>query len=301
MNEPQYQERVKKRTLQEAQPELSLPESDVPLQNDKAVIEDTGSGIKTLLIALFTTVLAIIGFSLIDAYLYVTDLMASHPLLASLLAALLLAVALAIFALIRNEWKGLRAIGKYSNDLFSIEELKTKGDVATTRRALKHRGKLQTGSAFARGCYHAFEHSLREHHTNDEVLKIYQDMVLSPIERQAKSVLKRESATAGGISLISPNSFIQTLGILWISLRTLRRISLVFGIRPSISGNWRLLRIALENLAAGSLTDLLTDEIAAQLGGTLGDKLLANSVDAVAVASLNQRLGKALIRELSKH
>jgi hypothetical protein len=38
--------------------------------------------------------------------------------------------------------------------------------------------------------------------------------------------------------------------------------------------------MALENLTAASLTDLLTDELATQLGGTLDDKVLSNSIDA---------------------
>jgi len=145
----------------------------------------------------------------------------------------------------------------------------------------------------------AFLQSVKPHHSNYEILQIYKDKVQKPLLEKAKTVLKQESVGAGAIAFISPNSLLQTLGILWVSMRTLKRIAFVYGARPSLIANFTLFRIALENLAANSLTDLLTDEMANQLGGTIGDKILANSADAITAASLNQRLGKALIKELN--
>lgn len=85
-----------------------------------------------------------------------------------------------------------------------------------------------------------------------------------------------------------------------MSLRTLRLVARVYGLRGGWAANVRLLRVALENLAITSALDLLSDELTSQLGGALGAKVLENSAEAMAAGGLNYRLGKALIRELNQ-
>ncbi|BBP45594.1 hypothetical protein THMIRHAS_09670 [Thiosulfatimonas sediminis] len=298
MQQPNYQERVKKRKLQQSQPQIAVPSEAFTEVNAPLVEERAASG--WLLLTLMMALLTFISFSLVQSYLYILSLWLEHPFFAGFLAILLLLLVVALVGLISREWRGLRSIDSLTATRLSVEALSTKGDKQSTLNVLQQRKRQQSASAFARTCYHAFEQSLRAHHSNQEVLKIYHDQVSARMLEQAKIALKSESITAGGISLLSPNSLLQTLGLLWVSLRTLRKIALVYGVRPGLLGNFKLLRIALENLAASSLVDLLTDEFANQLGGSLADKVLANSVDAITAASLNQRLGKALIAELSK-
>ena len=103
---------------------------------------------------------------------------------------------------------------------------------------------------------------------------------------------------AGTVSFISPNALIQTLSIVWVSLRTIRRVALVFGLRPATLGNWTLLKVLAQNVAAQSIFDIATDEITNQISGSISAKLVENSAEAVAAGALNVRLGKALIRML---
>jgi len=298
MEAPNYQSRVKKRILDEPQDKLELPTQPA---TDKVSenLEEKGGHWSAWLMVLITGILAFISFSVVEAVLFVTDLFTTSWFLASVLTLFLLAFVIAIAILIWREWSGYITLKKVSqNPALILEELKSKGDKSVTLKVIEMRMKLQSGSPFSRQLHSSFQHTIQDHHTNDEILDIYQDQVTKPTLDKAKKVLRKESISAGTIGLVSPNSMIQTFGILWVSLRTLRRIALVFGIRPSVNGNLKLFRIALENLAASSLTDLITDEIASQLGGSIGDKIATNAADALTVASLNQRLGKALINEL---
>lgn len=299
MEAPNYQSRVKKRILDEPQDKLELP-AQPATDTVSEDLEEKGGHWSAWLMVLITGILAFISFSVVEAVLFVTDLFTTSWFLASVLTLFLLAFVIAIAILIWREWSGYITLKKVSqNPALILEELKSKGDKSVTLKVIEMRMKLQSGSPFSRQLHSSFQHTIQDHHTNDEILDIYQDQVTKPTLDKAKKVLRKESISAGTIGLVSPNSMIQTFGILWVSLRTLRRIALVFGIRPSVNGNLKLFRIALENLAASSITDLITDEIANQLGGKLVDKVLVNSADAAIALALNERLGKSLIKYLT--
>ena len=88
--------------------------------------------------------------------------------------------------------------------------------------------------------------------------------------------------------------------ILWIGMRTIKRVAKVYGLRPATAGNWKLMKILAQNLAAQSIFDLATDEMTNQLSGSLAAKLMENSAEAVAAGALNVRLGKTLMRLLEE-
>lgn len=300
MTSPHYQERVKKRILSESQPDIETYE---PLQsqsvNNDRLFDDLESSLTRWIWTLLIMLVAIVTFSMVEAYLTIVELFQTHSLLGSVLSIALIAVVISLGYLMIKEWQGVRQLKKLSSSMLSLAELRDKGDRDSTLASIQSRAKSAAPKSLAYGLYQTFFQTVKPHHTNDEILQIYKDKVQNPLLDKAKEVLQKESIGAGAVAFISPNSLLQTLGILWVSLRTLKKIAFVYGVRPSLIGNLKLFRIALENLAASSLIDLATDELANQLGGTIGDKLFANSADAITAASLNQRLGKALIKVLS--
>ena len=301
MEEPQYRERVKKRVLNQSQPELIVPsQTEAAAEQQVLELSKVESGLGVWLWTLAVILIAIFAFSIVDAYLTIVELLQSHILLGAILGLLLLVVVIALGYLFIREWRSVKQLNRLAHHSQSIQSLKDKGERDMTLKVLAEKAKRLNVNTLAYRAHHGFQHSIKPHHSNDEILQIYQDKVQKPLLESARAVLKQESVGAGAIAFISPNALLQTLGILWVSMRTLKRVAYVYGVRPSLLGNIKLFRIALENLAASSLTDLLTDEMANQLGGTIGDKILANSADAITAASLNQRLGKALIKELNK-
>lgn len=300
MTHPDYQERVKKRILSESQPDIETYEPSQPHSlPDDPLFEHLESSLSRWGRALLIVLIAIMTFSMVEAYLTIAGLFQTHPVLGGLLSVALGGVVLTLSALIIKEWQAVRQLNKWSSSAPSIAELKAKGERAHTLAAIQIRAQNVAPKSWANQYYQTFVQTVKPHHTNDEILQIYKDKVQTPLLKQAKSVLQQESIGAGAVAFMSPNSLLQTLGLLWMSMRTLKRIAFVYGVRPSLIGNLKLFRMALENLAASSLMDLATDELANQLGGTIGDKLLANSADAITAASLNQKLGKALIKVLS--
>lgn len=298
MSSVYYEPRVKRKVVPQPFEPLAVPEAPSVNSVDSAA-DKTGRKKRNLwLWTVLLTLLTVVAFSVVDAVLMIQMLFSEAWYFGALLASVLGVLVWVLLALIWREYRGLKQLRQVKKKLYPLAELKTKGEVDLTLRALRQRHALQSASPFADQCYQQFFQLLRHHHTHAEMMQLYQQTVCIPMQQAAKRSLKRQSMAAGAIGLVSPNGFLQSLGVLWVSLRTLREIALVYGIQPQALSSLQLLRLALENLAAASLTDLLTDELATQLGGTLGDKVLANSVDAAALIALNRRLGKALIREL---
>ncbi|MGC9386132.1 MAG: DUF697 domain-containing protein [Hydrogenovibrio sp.] len=259
-----------------------------------------GSGLKLGGWLLVLAVVTLLVFSVVDAGLFLHTLWASMPFLAAGLAVLLALFISVLVLFIVREWRGYIAIGRFINSTTTLDDCQAKGDRDATLAFVRQRAAQVAKTSFSAQCFADFEHRLRPHHSNSEVIQIYRERVVKPIHAEAAVTLKKVSMTSGGLAFLSPNGLIQSTLFIWMSLRTLRLIARVYGLRGGWAANVRLLKVALENLAITSALDLLSDELTSQLGGAIGAKVLENSAEAMAAGGLNYRLGKALIRELSQ-
>jgi putative membrane protein len=163
---------------------------------------------------------------------------------------------------------------------------------------LNKHGQRFSKDSYAAHCFERYSQQRQSDMTSAELLGLYEDTVLTPVQEKAQKVLNKESVTAGSLAFISPNNLIQTLAVVWISFRTIRRMAKVYGLRPGTAGNWKLLKVLAQNIAAQGIFDLATDEVANQIGGSLSAKFMENSAEAIAAGALNARLGRALIKLL---
>ncbi|WP_127470826.1 DUF697 domain-containing protein [Thiomicrorhabdus aquaedulcis] len=296
MNDAHYRSKVTQTKLNQRAPEMGLPNPLPSLKSDEERNTMAGSSWGWWALGLGLT--SIIAFAVLDAVLFLQTLFAESPIISTVLAGLLLAFLVVAGLFINREVQGYRSIEPFLQVQTHIVDLASKDDRAFTLKTLQKHAKQQAGSRFAQDCYHQFFSSLKPHHSNAELLSLYEQKVHGLIHAKAQAVLKKESLLSGGLAFVSPNSLIQTTLILWVSVRTLRRIAQVYGLRPGKVGGVKLLRITLENLAAQGVLDVISDEIANQIGSSLAAKFIENSAQAVAASALNIRLGKALIRQL---
>lgn len=263
-------------------------------ESDIAISSPSYLWLKTLGVGLFTW----LSFSVYQGLHSLWIMKNATPVVAGILGFLLLVFTSMLITLIYREIKGFKAINVLTEQAHSLASLKQQDNLKQTHHYLKQREALQSQSAFAKATFKQFHQSLKPHHTNGEILDLYQITVLDKLHSQANAVLKKESMLSAGLAFISPNSFIQSMMIFWVSMRTLKRIALVYGVRPGFSGSLKLVRITLENLAAQNLTDVMSDTLSQQIGGGIAGKVVEQSAEAVAARALNMRLGRALIRLL---
>lgn len=291
--QPAYRAKIIQTPLTEAPPSQAMPTKVDTLEWQMP----TNRGGKLKWITLSLAILSFIGFSLFEAVNGLLVNFDSQPVATSLLGSLLGGFVLCLFALIWREYRGIKAVNHFVGERLDWTELAS-GTTRQTLNALKRHAADFAPQSYAAQCYTRFQHTLNSDMKNEEVIALYRRSVAEPVVKKAEEVMKKESLASGSLSFISPNQLIQTLVVLWISLRTIRRISLVFGVRPSTAGNWKMFKLIAQNLAAYSIFDMATDEMANQISGALTAKLVENSADAVAAGALNVRLGKALIRLL---
>lgn len=296
---PQYKPKVKTQALDVEQPETPLP---AHVSEDAWHVEANKDGLSLGATTLGLGVFSLIGFFVFEAYTTLSANISEHPIGTSVLGTLLVGFVSFLSFLSFREWRGYKQVNTAMNDAAILRELlATKGaDTAfdkANRIVLQHGKRFSKGS-YAAHCFARYQQQLQSDMNVKERLGLYEDTVLKPVQQKAHSVLSKESVTAGSLAFISPNNLIQTFAVVWISFRTIRRMARVYGLRPSTAGNWKLLKVLAQNIAAQGVFDLATDEVANQIGGSLSAKFMENSAEAIAAGALNARLGRALIKLL---
>lgn len=292
---PAYRPKVVQQRL-----DITPPDTAMPAKTDTKdwQMESAKTRISTGGLTLGFGVLSIIGFFVFDAYSTLTASAAEHPVATTALGALLSGFVACFSYLSFREWRGYKQINKAIEDGQSISSLTSEDSVETVDKILKRHGSRFSSSSYAAHCFATYQQQLHDDMSAKERLGLYQDTVINAVQQKAQKVLNKESITAGSLAFISPNNLIQTFAVMWISFRTIRRMGRIYGLRPGTIGNWKLLGVLAQNIAAQGVFDLATDEVANQIGGSLSAKFMENSAEAVAAGALNVRLGKALMKLL---
>lgn len=292
---PQYRSKVVQQRLDIEPPQVDMP---AQIDEDSWHIDNEKTGISTATLTLGLGVLSVIGFFIFDAYTTLSTQFTQHPFSSSLLAVFVSGFVACLGYLSFREWRGYAQINQAIDDAQTIASLTADDSVSTVDSVLERHGRRFMSSSYAAHCFKQYQAQLQADMSAAERLGLYHDTVVSAVQQKAQQVLNKESVTAGSLAFISPNNLIQTFVIMWVSFRTIRRIAKIYGVRPSTLGNWKLLKILAQNIAAQGVFDLATDEVANQIGGSLSAKFMENSAEAIAAGALNVRLGKALMKLL---
>lgn len=293
-NSPHYRSRISEVSLNEAQPKVSMPARRDTSEWDV----DEKQGLSLKVVTLLLGVLAVVAFMVFDAIEAIVTRFDTFPVSSTILGVLMAGFVVALLTLIIKEWLGFRAVEACIETPLNLEALaKTESADEVKRTIATHANRFGKGSYAAR-CYKQYQQVLTDDMTAKELTNLYEETVSTPVTAKAEEIVKKEAVVSGSLTFISPNHLIQTLAISWISFRTIRRVARVFGLRPGTAGSWRLFKVLAQNLAAQSLFDMATDELANQIGGSLAAKVVENSAEAVAAGALNVRLGRTLIKLL---
>jgi putative membrane protein len=248
---------------------------------------------------LISGLLSLLGFALVDWLMAIEQAYrATHALYAFALAALSLGFMGLVVFLVWREVRSFWVISALSEEKQQLHALILLGEKRPILAALKQLANKQAQSPYARDAYQAFFSSLKPHHSSEEVLTLYRQKVTEPLKSQAETLLMSEALKGGMVNALGPNTLIQTLLLFWINLRLLKKIARYYGIRPGFLGGFRLLRIALENLAIIAATDIATDATANLMSQKALSLVTERGADALMAWKLTQRLGLALIDQL---
>lgn len=290
-----YRSKVTQRTINTVQPETDMP---AKIEEDTTTIAVKKRGLSLGTTTLLLGGACAIGFGVFSAVESVLLSMDRYPVTSGVLGALLAGFVLCMLTLVGREVKGFINVNRHMDRRLDYDGLSASTDKNAILSALKSHAGAFSSQSYAARCYNTFAQAVNSDQDAQEVLSLYRRTVTQPVDKRAQEVIRKESMTAGSLTFISPNHLIQTLMIVWISFRTIRRVAQVYGLRPGTFGNWQLFKILAQNIAAQSIFDLATDEVANQISGSLTARFMENSAEAVAAGALNVRLGKALVKLL---
>ncbi|GGF76825.1 YcjF family protein [Alteromonas lipolytica] len=295
--EKPYRSKVTQMEIDAQPPDHAMP---AKREAELVIVDDPASGLSAKWLALLSGIGCVLGFSLFEALNFIEMNFAASPISTSLLAVLLGVFVVSLGSLTLGEVRGYRKVSQFIHRRPKLAELASNDSTQAALDALKLHASQFSRHSYAEQCYKRFTGLVKADHTSAEIVEMYRQFVAEPVKTKASEVVKKESMASGSMAFISPNHLIQSLMILWISMRTIKRVAKVYGLRPATAGNWKLMKILAQNLAAQSIFDLATDEMTNQLSGSLAAKLMENSAEAVAAGALNIRLGKTLMRLLEE-
>ncbi len=295
--EKTYRSKVTQTEIDMQPPDHAMP---AKREAEPLTVVEPARGFSAKWLALLSGIGCVVGFSLFEAVTFIESNFASSPVATSVLAAVLGVFVLSISTMTLGEVRGYRKVTQFIHRRPKLSELARNDARQATLDALQLHASQFTRHSYAEQCYKRFTGLLKADHSSAEIVEMYRQFVAQPVKTKASEVVKKESMASGSMAFISPNHLIQSLMILWISMRTIKRVAKVYGLRPATAGNWKLMKILAQNLAAQSIFDLATDEMTNQLSGSLAAKLMENSAEAVAAGALNVRLGKTLMRLLEE-
>ena len=107
------------------------------------------------------------------------------------------------------------------------------------------------------------------------VLKQFRGAVLTPLDQEARRVVRANALAVMGATAISPHPALDVAIVLWRSAVMVRRVAEVYGLRPSALSTLLLVRQTVVSAAIAVAADPTGDMVATTLGGGLAEKVSA--------------------------
>lgn len=203
-------------------------------------------------------------------------------------------ISLAGIGAIVGEWRKLRWLRKYHQEQQASEDLfndisATSGQKATdfcksALARLNHNAQIQQAGK-------QWQNQLDEAYNGKEVLYLFSQTVLSPIDRQVKTLISKSAIENAVIVAISPLAIIDVLMVAWRNIALVNKITQAYGMELGYFSRLRLFRMVLTNMAFAGATEIATDLGSDFLSQNLTAKFSVRMAQGIGVGLLTARLG----------
>ncbi|GAB4238349.1 MAG: hypothetical protein Kow0032_24740 [Methyloligellaceae bacterium] len=128
-----------------------------------------------------------------------------------------------------------------------------------------------------------------------ERLILVEREILAPLDRQAREIIAASARRVSVTTAISPSTLFDMLIVAAQNLRMLRRIAVVYGVRPGTIGVMKLARMVVTSIVLSGGIAIGDDLIQQMLGHRLTAKLSARLGEGVLNGALTARIGLAAL------
>lgn len=201
-------------------------------------------------------------------------------------------VSLAGVGAIVNEWRKLRALRAHhyrqqQSQTFRLE-VNTSGENAQKfcQTVLAHMSNTVVQRNAER-----WSTQLNEGYNAQEVLYLFEENVLKPLDEQVKKQISKSAVENALIVAVSPLAWVDVLMIAWRNLALVNQITRAYGMELGYISRLRLFKMVLMNMAFAGATEIATDLGADFFTQNLTAKFSMRTAQGIGVGLLTARLG----------
>ncbi|SNB65162.1 putative membrane protein [Arboricoccus pini] len=233
----------------------------------------------------------------VDTVSRLQDQIATDPMIGIPMAILLGIVAISALGLLAHELLQLRRLSRRA--WLRAEGLRLVGsDLQGDSRPLISQVNAGLPSAAPiLATQRTFERQDNDVLADGERLRLYERVVIEPVDRLAYRLVLESSRDIGVLTALAPYGLLDGLFVLWRTTILMRQIARLYGVAPSTATTLSLLRRCLRNSAIAGLADVASHALLEQAGASLVTLLSAKAGQGAGNALLAARLGLEAIKE----
>jgi putative membrane protein len=249
-------------------------------------------------IALALSLAALIsGVIVIDAALWLSDLFERSAWLGVVGTLLIGGVSVALAGFISGEYRNLMR-------LRTAQSIREQGyHLAEASNRFEGHGfmsdlvRLTASSRAGRVLCEQYRDAIADTHDDREAMQLFERIVLRPLDEIAYAAVRRAARdTAIGAS-VSPVAGVDALIVLWRSMRMVREVAEVYGLRPTRLSVLALIRRMFLTATFAVTADVVGDVLGAHVGGRLAGLVSGKLAEGVFAGVRTARLGLLAIEQ----
>ncbi|WP_339724946.1 TIGR01620 family protein [uncultured Paraglaciecola sp.] len=139
--------------------------------------------------------------------------------------------------------------------------------------------------------------SVDSHHSDSEVLSLFEHQVLAPIDRLALKQVSNNASAASVMIAVSPFALLDMLIVLWRNIRMMNQVSAIYGLRLGYWGRISLIRKIFHTMLYAGAAEILSDAGNYALSAGITGKISTRIAQGMGAGVLTARIGLKAINE----
>lgn len=135
------------------------------------------------------------------------------------------------------------------------------------------------------------------HHSDSEVLALFEHQVLAPIDKLAIKQVSNNASAASVMIAVSPFALLDMLIVLWRNFRMMNQVSKIYGLHLGYWGRVKLIRNIFHTMLYAGAAEILSDAGNYALSAGITGKLSTRIAQGMGAGVLTARIGLKAINE----
>ncbi|MCF2946879.1 YcjF family protein [Paraglaciecola aquimarina] len=261
--------------------ELAEPELDLPKKSNR----------KWFLILAIVVLLA----STVELALFVVTMVQQSDWLAGIWLTIFIGFSLFIIRLVWQEFRGLKRLKQQMHSRDASQQIYNSTAIGLAEEHCLNmaKGLPQRYQKLVTN-WHV---KLEANYTDNEVLCLYEQQVLVPIDKLAIKTVTQNASAAGVMIAASPFALLDMLIVFWRNIRMINQVSQIYGVNLGYWGRIQLIKNIFSNMIYAGAAEILSEAGNYALGAGITGKLSSSLAQGLGASVLTTRVGLKAIAE----